>query len=133
MIKYPTNLKNVKSSASRERASKAAIAIGEYLKIHPIGASQKKLEEVVLSQYPEWKELSQQAAGKLSTQTKLTNDIAWGKNALKDGGYTQSKENSARGGKEVLKLTEKGKLTHFEKKEELTYEQHYVLIKEGKI
>jgi hypothetical protein len=133
MIKHPTNLNNVKASASRERAAKSAVIIADYLKIHTIGASPKKLEEIVLSHHPEWKELANLAAGSLSTQTKLTNDIAWGKNALKDGGYTHSKKESARGGKEILKLTDKGKATNFKKEDTLSWEQHYVLIREGKI
>ena len=133
MIKSHTNLNNVKPSASRERSARSAVIISEYLKINTLGASPKKLEEVVLSRHPEWKLLHDEAAGELSNQSRLTNDIAWGKNALKDGGYTISLKGTAAGGKERLKMSEKGKITDFNKKEENTWEQHYVLIQEGRI
>jgi hypothetical protein len=133
MIKSPTNLANVRPSKSRERAAKAAILIANYLKIHTLGASPKKLEEMVLSHYPEWKELHNEAAGELSNQSRLTNDIAWGKNALKDGKYTISIKEACGGGKERLKISEKGKTTVFEKTEDISWEQYFVLIREGKI
>lgn len=133
MIKYPTNLANVKPSKSRERAARAAVLIANYLKIHTLGAGPKKLEEMVLSHYPEWKELHNESAGELSTQSRLTNDIAWGKNALKDGKYTISIKGVCGGGKERLKISEKGKTKVFEKPEDLSWEQYFVLISEGKV
>lgn len=133
MKKSPTNLANVKPSKSRERAAKAGFLIASYLKIHSLGASPKKLEEMVLVQHPEWKELHDEAAGELSNQSRLTNDIAWGKNALKDGGYTVSIKESCNAGKERLKITEKGKITNFDKTNDVTWEQHFVLIREGKL
>jgi hypothetical protein len=133
MTKSPTNLANVKPSKSRERAAKAAVLIANYLKIHTLGASPKKLEEMVLAEHPEWKELHNEAAGELSSQSRLTNDIAWGKNALKDGGYTISIKETCSGGKERLKISEKGKNTNFKKYDDITWEQHFILIREGKI
>jgi hypothetical protein len=133
MIKPPTNLANVKPSASRERSSRAAVIMADYLKANSLGAGPKKLEEIVLSQHPEWKLLQDETPGELSTQSRLTNDIAWGKNALKDGGYTVSIKGVAAGGKERLKMSDKGKVTDFSKKEGTTWEQHFVLIQEGKI
>jgi hypothetical protein len=130
--KKPTDLKNVKPSASRERAARAAVLISNVLKRAFLGLSPKRLEELVLKEYPEWKELSQKTAGQFSTQSKLTNDIAWGKNALKDGGYTISKKEAAQGGKEILKLTEKGRQASLEKEPYLSWEQHFVLISQGK-
>lgn len=133
MIKSPTNLKNVKQSDSRERAARAAIIIAEYLAANSLGASPKKLEEIVLKHHPEWILLHEENAGKNSYQSRLTNDIAWGKNALKDGGYTITIKGAARGGKDILKLSDKGKQTDFSKKEGITYEQHFVLTVEGKL
>lgn len=133
MTKKSTNLNNVKPSQSRERAARSAVIIGNYLKIHSLGASPKKLEEIVLKEYPDWTQLHDQAAGELSNQSRLTNDIAWGKNALKDGGYTISKKESARGGKEILKTTDKGKATNLDKQDGVTWEQHFILIREGKL
>jgi hypothetical protein len=133
MIKSPTKLENVKPSASRERAAKAAVIIAEYLKIHSLGASPKKLLEIILKLHPEWAQLEDESAGKLSTQSRLTNDVAWGKNALKDGGYTISKKESAQGGKEILKITDKGRAAKFSKEDNITWEQQFVLIQQGKI
>lgn len=133
MIKSPTNLANVKPSASRERSSRSAVIMANYLKVNSLGASPKKLEEIVLSQHPEWKLLHDEAAGELSNQSRLTNDIAWGKNALKDGGYTVSIKGAAAGGKERLRMTDKGKVTDFSKKDDTTWEQHFILIQEGRI
>jgi len=133
MKKSPTNLDNVKPSQSRERAARSAVLIANYLTKHTLGASPKKLEEMVLSHHPDWKQLHDQAAGGLSSQSKLTNDIAWGKNALKDGGYTISIKESCNAGKDRLKMSEKGKNTNFEKQDGITWEQHFILIQEGRI
>jgi len=133
MPKYPTNLENVRSSAPRERAAKIAVLIAEYLKIHTLGAGPRKLEEVILKEHPEWEALRHEPAGALSTQTRLTNDIGWAKNALRDGGYTTSKKEATRGGKEVLKLTDKGRTSDFTKPEQISWEQHFVVIQEGRI
>lgn len=133
MEKSPTNLNNVKPSDSRERSAKSAVLIAEYLLANPLGASPKKLEEMVLTAHPEWIVLHNENAGELSCQTRLTNDIAWGKNALKDGKYTTSIKGAASGGKDRLKLSEKGRNTDFTKNDAHTWEQHYVLIKEGRI
>jgi hypothetical protein len=131
--KSPTKLENVKTSQSRERAAKAAVLIANYLKKHTLGASPKKLEEMVLNEYPEWKELQDQAAGQLSNQSRLTNDIAWGKNALKHGNYTTSVKETCSGGKERLKISERGKVTNFDKSDAHTWEQHFTLIEAGKL
>jgi hypothetical protein len=130
--KKPIDLNNVQTSPSRERSAKAAVLIAETLKHAFLGLSPKRLEELILQKYPDWKELANLDAGKRSTQSKLTNEIAWGKNALKDGGYTLSKKEAARGGKEVLKLTEKGKTASLTKPNEITWEQYFVLISQGK-
>lgn len=128
----PIDIRNVKASLSRERSAQAAQHIVEVLQTAFLGLSPKRLEELVLQKYPEWRELAGKTAGK-SPQSQLTNEIAWGKNALKDGGYTLSKKEAARGGKEILKLTEKGKNTSFQKDPTTTWEQHFVLISQGNL
>jgi hypothetical protein len=138
-VSQETKLKALNSSNScpkaktkkdqKQRWGKIATSIFNCLSRHKGAVSQRTLMTAVIKDYPELAQLKELRAGK-STQTALTNLMAWAKVALKSGGYTLSKKDCLAKG-EVLRLTEKGKLSNLNKASTSKWDEHYDFIKKG--
>jgi hypothetical protein len=117
-------------SNTKEDWAKMAVAIANCLKAHKGPVCQSTLIKTVLGTFPEYKHLQTSQAGNLN-QSKLTNAMAWAKSALKQGGYTLSKKDCIAG--EILKLTKKGHETNLNRAFKNTWNEHFALIKGGKL